>query len=158
MKKAIYAGSFDPVTNGHVDIINRARRLFDEVQIAVIHNMTKTPLFSIEKRIEMIQNLYKSEPGIHVEGFTGLLADYVNQKQIFTLVRGLRAVSDFDYEFQMAVTNGHLDRRIETIFLMTDTRYSYISSSLIKQIARYKGNISEFVPPLVEQELADALS
>ena len=140
MRKAIYAGSFDPITHGHVDVIQRATALFEEVHIGVIENPEKTPLFTLSERIRLIQEISPAAPTL-VEGFSGLLIDYAQKKNIFTLIRGLRAVSDFDYEFQMALTNRSLCPQIETLFLMTDAKFSYLSSSLVKQVARYKGDI-----------------
>jgi pantetheine-phosphate adenylyltransferase len=154
MKKAIYPGSFDPITNGHIDIIKRALPLFDEVHIAVIQNPTKsTPFFSIQERIQLIKELFHDNPAIMIEGFEGLLADYARQKNIFTIIRGLRAVSDFDFEFQMALTNRKLEAKIDTIFLMTDEKYSYLSSSLVRQLAQLNGPIGQFVPEIIEKAL-----
>lgn len=155
MKKAIYPGSFDPITNGHIDIVNRAQTLFGEIHISVIENPSKTPLFSAIERIQFIQSIFSKRPGIFVESFQGLLVDYAKKKQIPTIIRGLRAVSDFDYEFQMALTNRHLYPEIDTVFLMTDEKYSYLSSSLVKQVAKYNGNISSFVPPEIKKALKD---
>lgn len=153
MKKAIYAGSFDPITNGHIDIIQRALGLFDEIHIAVIQNSAKNPLFTLPERIELIKSIFASYPNVIVEGFEGLLVDYAFKKNIFTLIRGLRAVSDFDYEFQMALMNRKLQPKIDTVFLMTDQKYSYLSSSLVKQIAKFQTDITEFVPDIVKKAL-----
>lgn len=153
MKKAIYAGSFDPITNGHIDIVRRAKTVFDEVHIGVIHNPDKKSLFSIEERISLIRSIFDGEAGIQVEGFTGLLVDYAQKIEIFTIVRGLRAVSDFDYEFQMALMNRKLNQNIDTVFLMTAARFSYLSSSLVKQLAQYDADISSLVPETVQQAL-----
>jgi len=152
-RKAIYAGSFDPITNGHIDIVNRALHLFDEIKIAIIHNANKIALFSIDERILLVSTVFKDNPKISVEGFDGLLVDYAYQKNIYTLIRGLRAVSDFDYEFQMALMNRRLQPKIDTIFLMTDQQYAYLSSSLVKQIARHKADISALVPDVVQDAL-----
>jgi pantetheine-phosphate adenylyltransferase len=154
-RKAIYPGSFDPITNGHCDIVQRALMIFDEVYIGVIENPQKNTLFSIEERIQIIQHLFKDNPRVHVEGFEGLLVDFAKIKNIYTMIRGLRAVSDFDYECQMSHTNRHLCPQLDTVFLMTDAKYSYLSSSLVKQVARYHGDISHFVPAEIETILKD---
>ncbi|MSR88855.1 MAG: pantetheine-phosphate adenylyltransferase [Candidatus Margulisbacteria bacterium] len=155
MKKAIYPGSFDPITNGHIDVLRRASRVFDEVHIAVIQNPEKNSFFTIEERIEHLQELFRSEPEIQIEGFKGLLVDYAKKKDIYTIIRGLRAVSDFDFEFQMALTNRNLESKIDTVFLMTDEKYSYLSSSLVRQLAKLNGPIGQFVPDLIEQALRE---
>jgi len=149
MRKAIYPGSFDPITYGHMDVVSRAMRVFDELHISVIENPSKKSLFSIEERIELIQQVFHDKPGVVVEGFKGLLIDFAKKKNIFTVVRGLRAVSDFDYEFQMALTNRHLCSDFETVFFMTDEKYSYLSSSLVKQVASFNGDVQSFVPDQV---------
>lgn len=151
---AIYAGSFDPITNGHLDIIHRALNVFDVVHVSVIDNTEKQPLFTIEERIDLISNSIHSNRVI-VEGFQGLLVDYARKKQIFNLIRGLRAVSDFEYEFQMSLTNRAQDSRIDTVFLMTDQSYSYLSSSIVRQLAKLKGNISEYVSEYVKTKLEE---
>ena len=151
MKIGVYPGSFDPITNGHLDIIDRASKLFDKVYVAVIRNPEKKPVFDIESRIEMIRATVKSN--VEVDGFDGLLIDYVKKVKAHAIIRGLRAVSDFDYEFQMALTNKKMDPDIETVFLMTDYKYSYLSSSFVKQIARLGGDVSNFVPKAVESKL-----
>jgi len=150
MKLAIYPGSFDPITNGHLDIIKRASELFDQVIVAVIKNPSKKAQFSLSDRVEMIK---KCAPGVTVESFDGLLVEYARQKGAKTIVRGLRAVSDFDYEFQMALTNRKMAPNIETIFLMTDYKYSYLSSSFVKHIAALGGDVSELVPAPIAKKL-----
>ena len=155
MKKAIYAGSFDPITNGHIDIVRRARCLFEQVIIAVIQNPDKQSLFSMDERKQFIQSIFSSDDTIIVEGFEGLLVDYAKQKGVYTIIRGLRAVSDFDFEFQMALTNRQLNSEIETVFLMTGSEYSYLSSSVVKQLALYKADVSSFVPECVEKALKE---
>ncbi len=151
---AIYAGSFDPITNGHLDIIKRALNIFDTVYVGVIENHDKQALFTIDERIDLIQHSVQSDRVI-VEGFQGLLVDYARQKHIFNLIRGLRAVSDFEYEFQMSLTNRSQEPRIDTVFLMTDQSYSYLSSSIVRQLAKLNGDISQYVTPYVKTKLEE---
>jgi len=153
MKIAIYPGSFDPVTNGHVDIIERAAPLFSKVVVAVIRNPEKKSHFSLEQRVEMLKKSLRKLRNVEVDSFDGLLVDYARRKKANIIVRGLRAVSDFDYEFQMALTNRKMAPRIETLFFMTDYKYSYLSSSFVKQIARLGGDVSELVPKAVADQL-----
>jgi len=150
---AIYAGSFDPITNGHIDVVERACRLFDVVYVGVIQNPEKDAYFSLEERIRLIQSVFSGQKNVIIEGFDGLLVDYARQKGVRALIRGLRAVSDFDYEFQMALTNRSLFPEIDTVFLMTDAKYSYLSSSLVKQLGGLRADISSFVPAEVEKAL-----
>ncbi len=150
---AVYPGSFDPVTNGHCDIVRRGLRLFDKVVVAIARNGTKTPLFTIEERLEMLQETFKEMPGVLVDSFDGLLVDYVVRRQADAILRGLRAVSDFEYEFQMALMNRKLDQEIETFFMMPSVNYSFLSSRLVKEICMLGGSISGLVPPDVEQKL-----
>jgi pantetheine-phosphate adenylyltransferase len=157
MKKAIYPGSFDPITNGHIDIIKRAQKIFDEVHISVINNPAKKALFSISERIELIKTVFKKEENIFVEGFQGLLVDLAKRKKIYTIIRGLRVVSDFDYEFQLALTNRSLNPDLDTVLLMTDAKYSYLSSSVVKQLAPHKDDLTEFVPCSVLKALKEKL-
>lgn len=152
MRRAIYPGSFDPITNGHIDVINRSAKLFDEVIIGVIQNPDKDAFFSVEERIDMVQSLFDL-PNVTVEGFQGLLIDFAKEKETTTIIRGLRAISDFDYEFQMAITNRTLHPDLDTIFLMSETKYAYLSSSLVRQVASLGGDINAFVPPLVQAAL-----
>ena len=153
MKRLMYPGSFDPVTNGHLDVIRRASRIADEVLVAVARNSEKSPLFTTEERIELIRAVTKSIENVRVVTFTGLLADAVSAFGVSAVIRGLRAVSDFEYEFQMALMNRELNRNCETIFMMTSPEYSFVSSRLIKEIAFCGGDISSFVPDFV----ADAI-
>jgi pantetheine-phosphate adenylyltransferase len=153
MKIAVYPGSFDPVTNGHVDIIERAAKIFDVVYVALITNPEKRPYFSIQDRVEMLKSAVKHVKKAKVESFNGLLVDYAKKKKAKVIVRGLRAVSDFDYEFQMALTNLKLSPDIETVFIMTDYKYSYLSSSLVKQLAHFGGHVAGLVPKVVTDNL-----
>lgn len=146
MKIAIYPGSFDPVTNGHKDIIDRASRVFDKVIVTVLENPRKAPLFSIEERVEMLRMIVTSYPSVEVDSYTGLLIDYAKQKNSSIVVKGLRAMSDFEFEFQMALINRKLDSRLETMFMMTNNRFSFLSSSIVKEIGFFGGDISEMVP------------
>jgi pantetheine-phosphate adenylyltransferase len=146
MRRAIYPGSFDPVTNGHLDIIARARKLFDEVVVAVAHNIKKEPLFTLEERLGLLRDALGSESGVRVGQFEGLLVDFAVSQQANAVIRGLRAVSDFEFEFQMALMNRKLQSAVETIFLMPKEEYTYLSSRLVKEIARLGGDISSFVP------------
>jgi pantetheine-phosphate adenylyltransferase len=150
---AIYPGSFDPLTNGHIDIIERGSRIFDQIIVAILGNVEKTPLFSEGERTAIIQNVFKGRANVQVETFNGLLVDYAQQKQASVIVRGLRAVSDFEYEFQMALMNRHLAPGIETVFMMPAEQYTYISSRLIKEVFTLGGEITGLVPPIVEEKL-----
>jgi pantetheine-phosphate adenylyltransferase len=152
MKKAVYPGSFDPITYGHLDIIKRALAIFDEVTVAVFNNPDKEQFFSFSERKSLIQ-LSLNHANVKVDTFDGLLVDYAKAHRIQTVIRGLRAVSDFDYEFQLALTNRQLGHTIDTLFFMTDQNYSYLSSSLVRQVCRFGGDVSAFVPPAVEKEI-----
>ena len=152
---AIYPGSFDPLTNGHVDIIERGSRIFDSIVVAILANVEKKPLFSEQERIAMIRDVFKDRDNVKVDTFNGLLVDYVKRQQAHGIVRGLRAVSDFEYEFQMALMNRHLDPGLETVFMMPAEQYTYISSRLIKEVFTLGGEVSGLVPPIVEQKLRD---
>ncbi len=153
MKTAIYPGTFDPVTNGHVDVANRAAELFDKVIVCVAVNTLKTPLFTGAERVEMIRESLKDTDNIEVEEFTGLLVDYAKKKNAEAIVRGLRAVSDFEYEFQMALTNRKLCADVDTIFLMPHENFTYLNSTIVREIARFGGDVSEFVPEHVKNQL-----
>ncbi len=150
---AVCPGSFDPMTMGHVDIIERAAHLFDRVVVAVLVNPGKLPLFTLDERVDIAREVFAGHPNVEVETFQGLLVEYAQQKQASVIVRGLRAVSDFEYEFQMALMNRHLAPRIETTFLMPAEQYAYLSSTLIKEVFSLGGNIEGMVPPLVEARL-----
>jgi pantetheine-phosphate adenylyltransferase len=150
---AIYPGSFDPLTNGHVDIIERGARIFDSIIVAILANVEKTPLFTENERITIIRDVFSGHKNVQVEAFSGLLVDYAQHKKATVLVRGLRAVSDFEYEFQMALMNRHLAPGLETVFMMPDEKYTYISSRLIKEVFTLGGEITGLVPPVVEEKL-----
>lgn len=155
MKIAIYPGSFDPVTLGHLDIIERASALFDKLIVVVMHNVTKRPLFTAEERKDFLRRTTTHLPNVEVDVFGGLLADYAGKRGACTIVKGLRAVSDFEYEFQMALTNRKLNPDVDTIFLMTSADYMYLSSSMVKDIALHGGKVADFVPAEIEEELLE---
>ncbi len=146
MKRAIYPGSFDPVTNGHLDIIARSARLVDELIVGVLNNRAKNALFSAEDRVSMLKELTSHYPNVTIEAFDGLLVDYAKRNDAAIIVRGLRAVTDFEYELQIAQTNHEIYEQIETIFLTTRLEYAYLSSTIVKEVASYGGDISRFVP------------
>jgi pantetheine-phosphate adenylyltransferase len=152
-KVAIYPGTFDPLTNGHLSIIKRALKIFDKLVVAILINPNKSPLFTLEERISMLKEVFKDEVNIEIDSFNGLLIDYAVKKEANIVVRGLRALSDFEYEFQMALMNRKLDRDIESVFLMTDYKWFYISSTIIKEAARYGGDIKGLVPSIVNERL-----
>ncbi|MEO8210278.1 MAG: pantetheine-phosphate adenylyltransferase [bacterium] len=160
MKKlvSIYPGTFDPVTNGHLDIIQRASGLFDTVIVALAINPDKTPLFSAEERKDMIRKVTSGLDNIEVDSFEGLLVRYAEKKNAEVIVRGLRAISDFEYEFQMSLTNRKLSPEINTIFLMPNEKYSYLNSSLVRELASYDSNVEEFVPEYVLKKLKEKFS
>ncbi|MDP9292502.1 MAG: pantetheine-phosphate adenylyltransferase [Verrucomicrobiota bacterium] len=153
MKRAIYPGSFDPLTFGHLDVIQRACRLFDEVIVAVAFNDTKSPLFSIDERVELLQTTAGAIEKVTIERFDSLLVNFARERKAHAVIRGLRAVSDFEFEFQMALMNRKLEPAIETIFLMPKEEYTYLSSRIVKEIARLGGDIAKFVPDSVAQAL-----
>ena len=153
MKKGIYAGSFDPVTYGHIDVIERAARLVDELIVAVLGNSGKTPLFTVEEREDMLREVTKHIPNVTVQSFGGLTVDFARQQHAQVLIRGLRAIPDFEYELNMAQTNHIIAPEIETVFLMTSLKYSYLSSTTVKEVAWYDADIKTFVPPYVEDKI-----
>jgi pantetheine-phosphate adenylyltransferase len=149
MRRAIYPGSFDPVTNGHLDVIERARKLFDEVIVAIAHNDQKQPLFSLDERLDFLRETLGNLDGVQVAPLQGLLVDFAVEQKATAVIRGLRAISDFEFEFQMALMNRKLEPTVETIFLMPKEEYTYLSSRIVKEIARLGGDIAKFVPPPV---------
>ena len=157
MKKAVCPGSFDPITNGHVDIIKRAAELFDEVTVLVVTNPDKKCVFSPEERCELLEQALADIPGVKVDAFSGLLADYVKQNGICAIVKGIRSSSDFEYEFQMALANRSLAPNAETVFITADPQNMYVSSSLIRQIATFGGDVSDFVPKNIVEEIEKRL-
>ena len=151
MKKAIYPGSFDPVTYGHIVIIERASKIFDELVVAVLNNRAKSPLFSVDERVNILNEVLSDIPNVRVESYEGLLVDFAVECGAGVIVRGLRAVTDFEYELQLAQTNNVLNTGIDTVFLTTSLEYAYLSSSTVKEVASYGGDIDKFVPPLVRR-------
>jgi pantetheine-phosphate adenylyltransferase len=156
MRHCIYPGTFDPITYGHLDVLGRAARLFEHVTLAIAHNPGKGPLFTAEQRMEMIRENLATFPNVSVTTFSGLLVDFVLEQKAMAIIRGLRALSDFEFEFNMALMNRHLKPEIETIFVMPNEQYSYTSSNLVKQVARYGGDVSHFVPANVAEALKRA--
>ncbi|WP_062048529.1 pantetheine-phosphate adenylyltransferase [Bacillus sp. JCM 19034] len=150
---AVCSGSFDPITYGHLDIITRGSHVFDEVIVAILHNRNKEPLFSTDERVELIEEATSHIPNVIVETFDGLLIEYMKKRKAKTIIRGLRAVSDFEYEMQVASINKKLGPEIETFFMMTNHQFSYLSSSIVKEVAKYNGDISGLVPECVERAL-----
>ena len=156
-KLAVYPGSFDPLTNGHVDIIERGARLFDRIVVAILVNGEKDPLFAADERKELAVDVFSSFSNVEVETFDGLLVDYAARREADVIVRGLRAISDFEYEMQMALMNRRLNRMIETVFMMPDERYTYLSSRLVKEVYALGGTITGLVPEIVETRLASKI-
>lgn len=152
-KVAIYPGSFDPVTNGHIDLVKRATKLFDKVIVAILLNVKKQALFTVEERLQMLQESMKHIPGLEFDSFDGLLVDYAHNKGAQAILRGMRAVSDFEYEFQLALMNRKLNREVQTVFMMTGLRWIFTSSSIIKEALQFGGDISDMVPANVERKL-----
>jgi pantetheine-phosphate adenylyltransferase len=153
-KRAVYPGTFDPVTNGHIDLIRRSAALFDEVVVAILSNTEKTPLFTIEERVKMLEGVVRKIRNVSVTTFGGLLIDFVERIGASVIVRGIRAVSDYEYELQMALMNRRLSSRVETVFMMPAEAYSYLSSRLVKEISLLGGSVHGLVPPAVERRLA----
>lgn len=158
MSRAIYPGSFDPVTLGHLDIIRRSALMFDELVVGVLNNTSKCPLFSLEERVNMLKNVVSDIPNVRVIGFGGLLVDYARQNDIKVIVRGLRAVTDFEYELQIAQSNRQVAPDIDTVFLTTNIQYSYLSSSIVKEYASFGVDVGEFVPKQVRDALIEKYS
>lgn len=158
MLRAVYPGSFDPVTYGHLDIIRRSRSLADELIVGVLNNKAKTPLFSVEERVKMLEEMTKNMPGVKVVPFEGLLIDFAKEMSAGIVVRGLRAVTDFEYELQMAQTNNKLSPELETVFLTTSLKYSYLSSTIVKEVAAFGGDISQFVPGIVADLIEEKMN
>ncbi|CAM4353631.1 MAG: pantetheine-phosphate adenylyltransferase [Paenibacillus macerans] len=150
---AVYPGSFDPVTKGHMDIIQRASRQFDKLIVAVLNNLSKNPLFTVEERKQLLTEATGHLPNVEIDSFRDLLVNYMSLKQAHVIVRGIRSVTDFEYELQLASTNHKLNSDVETIFMMTNPKYSYLSSSIVKEIASFHGDVSDLVPPEVELAL-----
>jgi pantetheine-phosphate adenylyltransferase len=157
MRTAVYPGSFDPITNGHLDVIQRAAKLFDRVIVAVAKNESKSPFFSMTQRQELCAQAAAHLPNVTVDAFTGLLVEYMERVRGDAVVRGLRAVSDFEFEFQLALMNRKLNERVETIFMMPKDTYTFLSSRMVKEIARLGGDVSSFVPKVVQEALANRL-
>jgi pantetheine-phosphate adenylyltransferase len=152
---AVFPGSFDPITNGHLDIVERGLRVFDRVRMAILVNVEKKPLFTVEERIAIIREAYRDNPRVEVDTFSGLLVDYAERVGASVIIRGIRAISDFEYEFQMALMNRRLNPQIETVFMMPAESYSYVSSRLVKEVFQLGGRVTDVVPPVVERRLSD---
>ncbi|HGH7175153.1 TPA: pantetheine-phosphate adenylyltransferase [Bacillus wiedmannii] len=152
---AISSGSFDPITLGHLDIIKRGAKVFDEVYVVVLNNSSKKPFFSVEERLDLIREATKDIPNVKIDSHSGLLVEYAKMRNANAILRGLRAVSDFEYEMQITSMNRKLDENIETFFIMTNNQYSFLSSSIVKEVARYGGSVVDLVPPVVERALKE---
>ncbi len=157
MSKAVVPGSFDPVTKGHLDIITRSAKIFDEVIVVVLQNPAKVTTFSVEERMDFIRRVTCDIPNVRVDSFSGLLVDYMSKEDAHVLVKGLRAVSDFEYEYQMALTNRKLNPEVETFFLNTSQEFMYLSSSIVKQIASFGGDVSDFLPEPIQDDVQNRL-
>jgi pantetheine-phosphate adenylyltransferase len=154
---ALFPASFDPVTNGHLDIIHRSLKVFDRLIVAIAHNVAKAGTFSVEERLEILGNVLAGEPRIEITAFEGLLVEFCRETGASTVIRGLRAMSDYEYEFEMALMNKHLNPEVETVFMMASQEYLYVSSSRLKELVRFGGEVSDFLPPLVEKRLREKL-
>jgi pantetheine-phosphate adenylyltransferase len=152
---AIYPGTFDPLTNGHVDIIQRGSRLFDRIIVGILLNVEKSPLFTVSERVEIAEEVFRPYPNVEVDTFDGLLVEYARRKKAGVIVRGLRAISDFEYEMQMALMNRHLNPEVETVFMMPAEPYTYVSSRLVKEVVALGGSVTTLVPSIVEDRLRD---
>jgi pantetheine-phosphate adenylyltransferase len=152
---AVFPGSFDPITNGHLDIVDRGLAVFDRVRMAILVNAEKRPLFTVEERVALIRDVFRGYPRVEVDTFSGLLVDYAQRVGASVIIRGLRAISDFEYEFQMALMNRRLNPRIETVFMMPAESYSYVSSRLVKEVFQLGGRVSDMVPAVVERQLSE---
>jgi pantetheine-phosphate adenylyltransferase len=155
MRVAVYPGSFDPITNGHLDIVERGLRIFDRVRMAILINVDKQPLFTVEERLAIIRETYRADARVEVDTFSGLLVDYAERVGASVIIRGIRAISDFEYEFQMALMNRRLNPQIETVFMMPAESYSYVSSRLVKEVFQLGGRVTDVVPPVVERRLSE---
>lgn len=158
MKIAVYPGSFDPVTNGHIDIIERAAEVFDKVYVAILKNSSKNPLFATEERKALIERVTPHIPNVEVVSFEGLLVDFMREKQATVIIKGLRAISDFEYEFQMALTNRQLAPEVETLFMMTRAQNQYLSSSIVKEVAKYNASLEGMVPPEIQEDIYNKIA
>lgn len=158
MKRAIYPGSFDPVTYGHLDIIKRSAGLVDELVVGVLNNNAKTPLFSVEERVKMLNEVTRDMANVKVVPFEGLLVEFAKEMDACMVIRGLRAITDFEYELQMAQTNHKLEQSVETVFLTTSLEYSYLSSTIVKEVATFGGDISKFVPDVVQERIREKMN
>ena len=158
MTTAVYPGSFDPVTNGHLDVISRGAELFDKVIVGVLHNSTKSPLFSVEERVRILNEAIKDLTNVEIVAFSGLSVDFARQCKAKVIIRGLRAITDFEYEIQMSQTNHKLEPEVETMFLTTNLKYSYLSSTIVREVAAFGGDISQFVPETVAKSIKEKMS
>ena len=157
MRVAVYPGSFDPVTKGHLDIIRRASKTFDKVYVAILTNSSKTPMFSLEQRLDWLKRSTADIENVEIDSFSGLLVNYLKEKNANIIIKGLRAVSDFEYEFQMALMNRKLNPDVETLFMMTSGKYSYLSSSIVKEVARHKASLDGLVPDFMIEEISNLI-